>query len=157
MVSSVILKRDPDARVFFDVQPISGVPAYIRVFSPDTHEVGKPVEPIAYALFSEYSASDVPGDLRCCLLIHIWVAEHLQRRGYGSAVLSLLKETCDYIMTGMSTPEGRELCLKNGFVLDRGHFDRDMPKLIWRKDHAKTDKKKDRKAGKRKKANGRKP
>jgi hypothetical protein len=104
----------------------SGHPAFILIGS----HVRK--DPIGWAFI-------VGDDNYGCLIGDIWVDPKFRRQGFGLNMIHALQKKYFRVWTGMSTPEGRELCLKAGFVINKGMFKRDIPRLEWEAPDAKGD------------------
>lgn len=89
-----------------------------------------------------YSAFDVDNKLLVgrALVIHenngalLWdikVDPKYQRMGFGSNILFAIKQSFMSIVTAWYSEAGKNLCLKNGFVLDTTGK---VPKLVWIKE-----------------------
>jgi GNAT superfamily N-acetyltransferase len=117
---------DGKSKRVYDYQPLGfGYPAYVRIFDAAIRK-----DPIGWAF--------VIGDDDCgCLLVDMWVEPEYRGQCFGKDLIKILQGTYKRIWTGMSTKEGRDLCLGMGFTLNRGHFKRDVPKLEWEATNAK--------------------
>jgi GNAT superfamily N-acetyltransferase len=106
-------------RVFSYNPYTTGHPAFVLVY-----ENAKKKDPVGWAF--------ILGDgEEGCLLADIWVDPKVRRQGYGMDLLRTLQSRYRRVWTGLSTPEGRAMCTKAGFMIKRGMFKRDVPRLEW--------------------------
>lgn len=109
----------------FDYQPLNqGQPGYLRIFSDDRED------PVGWVFL-------IDGDDHDCVIVDMWVEPKYRRQGFGRDMINVLQQTHKRVWTGMSSPEGRALCLSMGFRINKGHYKRDIPKLEWEARYAK--------------------
>lgn len=78
-------------------------------------------------------------DERCSKTLvvwHIYVEPAFRRQGIGRMILFGLKRHWERIETGVTSQEGRELCLACGFAWRRGLFNADEDAMVWEKKEA---------------------
>jgi len=113
----VALAKKPERT--YQYLPIQqGFPAYVAIYDKGEHA------PVGWAVIV---GTEDPG----CLLLDMWVDPAKRRMGVGTDIIKILQSRYAHIITGFSTPEGRELCLSCGFELKRGIHKKDLPKLQW--------------------------
>ena len=66
-----------------------------------------------------------------CLLWHVYVQPSSRKRGIALQLLDELKQGFDSIVTDAVTNEGKDLCLKSGFMFEESAMGRRF--LVWRK------------------------
>lgn len=98
-----------------------GIPLMLNIYMP---AVRKPR--IGFALIF------VDREVRECLLWDIKVDKEFRRRGAASAILSGIKSEFNAIITSNYSPEGKFMCLKNGFIQEKTKDGNDC--LVWRKE-----------------------
>lgn len=104
----------------FTYSPVeAGHPAFVLVF-----ENAKKKDPCGWAFI-------IGDDQEGCLLADIWVDPKKRREGYGLDIIRVLQSRYKRVWTGLSTDEGRAMCTKAGFMVKRGMFKRDIPRLEW--------------------------
>lgn len=118
----------PDSGRTYSYNPVTaGWPAFVLIFWPEQRKV----DPVGWAFI-------IGDDDKGCLLADIWVEPSLRRIGIGRDIIKVLQSKYRRIWTGLSTPEGRRLCLSMGFAMRRGIYKRDIPKLEWEATNARS-------------------
>jgi GNAT superfamily N-acetyltransferase len=113
-------KIDPEKMRGCDFRPIDvGYPGYFRAFDLSIRK-----DPMGWAVV-------VVDDNRGCMILDVWVDEDYRRQGFGKMLIAEMQGAFERVWTGLSSKAGRELCLKMGFTLARGHYKKDIPKLVW--------------------------
>ena len=106
-------------RVFTHNPVEAGHPAFVLVY-----ESAKKKDPVGWAF--------IIGDgIDGCLLADIWVDPKKRRQGFALDIVRVLQSRYKRVWTGLSTDEGRAMCTKAGFMVKRGMFKRDIPRLEW--------------------------
>lgn len=67
---------------------------------------------------------------KAAILWDIYIDPEYRKQGYASDMLAVIKKEFDEIKTDYITKEGKNLCLKNGFIKNNQNYLR----LIWRKE-----------------------
>jgi GNAT superfamily N-acetyltransferase len=125
MVAVIATNEVPDSTRTYTYNPVvAGWPAFVLINWPEKRE-----DPVGWAFI-------IGDDDKGCLLADIWVEPSMRRMGIGRDIVRVLQSRYRRIWTGLSTPEGRELCLSMGFEIKRGIHKRDIPKLEWEAPHA---------------------